>query len=159
MKTVVFATLFSDVPPGSFAVDWIEDLYASGVTAGCGSSLFCPSDLVTRAQMAAFLLKASRGSSYTPPPASGVFGDVPASVQVKLLRFLQEKRFQRVGGRQEILSDTRVIVPRAISTRSTEPSFIHTGPSGKRSPVAIVLISVIVTFPFAFGHDPGARSR
>jgi two-component system, NtrC family, response regulator len=36
-------------------------------------------------------------------------GELPAPVQVKLLRFLQEKRFQRVGGRQEIHSDTRVI--------------------------------------------------
>jgi two-component system NtrC family response regulator len=36
-------------------------------------------------------------------------GDLPATVQVKLLRFLQEKRFQRVGGRQEIHSDARVI--------------------------------------------------
>jgi two-component system, NtrC family, response regulator len=36
-------------------------------------------------------------------------GDLPATFQVKLLRFLQEKRFQRVGGRQEIASDTRVI--------------------------------------------------
>jgi two-component system NtrC family response regulator len=36
-------------------------------------------------------------------------GELPPSVQVKLLRFLQEKRFQRVGGRQEIQSDTRVI--------------------------------------------------
>ena len=36
-------------------------------------------------------------------------GELPPAVQVKLLRFLQEKRFQRVGGRQEILSDTRVI--------------------------------------------------
>ena len=36
-------------------------------------------------------------------------GELPASVQVKLLRFLQDKRFQRVGGRHEIQSDTRVI--------------------------------------------------
>jgi two-component system, NtrC family, response regulator len=36
-------------------------------------------------------------------------GELPAAVQVKLLRFLQEKRFQRVGGRQEIHSDTRVV--------------------------------------------------
>jgi len=36
-------------------------------------------------------------------------GELPASVQVKLLRFLQEKKFQRVGGRQEIHSDARVI--------------------------------------------------
>jgi two-component system, NtrC family, response regulator len=36
-------------------------------------------------------------------------GELPGSVQVKLLRFLQEKCFQRVGGRQEIQSDARVI--------------------------------------------------
>src|ERR1039457_6298184 len=36
-------------------------------------------------------------------------GELPASVQVKLLRFLQEKCFLRVGGRQEIPSDARVI--------------------------------------------------
>jgi two-component system NtrC family response regulator len=36
-------------------------------------------------------------------------GELPASVQVKLLRFLQEKCFQRVGGRQEIQSDARVV--------------------------------------------------
>ena len=36
-------------------------------------------------------------------------GELPATVQVKLLRFLQDKRFQRVGGRQEMQSDARVI--------------------------------------------------
>lgn len=36
-------------------------------------------------------------------------GELPLSVQVKLLRFLQEKCFQRVGGRQEIQSDTRIL--------------------------------------------------
>jgi len=36
-------------------------------------------------------------------------GELPAAVQVKLLRFLQEQRFQRVGGRQEIQIDTRII--------------------------------------------------
>ena len=36
-------------------------------------------------------------------------GDLPASVQVKLLRFLQDKRLQRVGGREEFLIDTRII--------------------------------------------------
>jgi two-component system NtrC family response regulator len=36
-------------------------------------------------------------------------GELPPAVQVKLLRFLQEHRFQRVGGRQEIQIDTRVI--------------------------------------------------
>jgi two-component system, NtrC family, response regulator len=36
-------------------------------------------------------------------------GELPCSVQVKLLRFLQGQRFQRVGGRQEIEIDARII--------------------------------------------------
>jgi two-component system, NtrC family, response regulator len=36
-------------------------------------------------------------------------GELPPPVQVKLLRFLQEHRFQRVGGRQEIEIDVRII--------------------------------------------------
>ncbi len=36
-------------------------------------------------------------------------GDLPASLQVKLLRFLQEHKIERVGGRKEITIDTRVI--------------------------------------------------
>jgi two-component system, NtrC family, response regulator len=44
-------------------------------------------------------------------------GDLPAPLQVKLLRFLQEKRFQRVGGRQEIESDTRVIAATNVQLR------------------------------------------
>ena len=36
-------------------------------------------------------------------------GELPLPIQVKLLRFLQEQRFQRVGGRQEIQVDTRIV--------------------------------------------------
>jgi two-component system, NtrC family, response regulator len=36
-------------------------------------------------------------------------GELPAAIQVKLLRFLQEQRFQRVGGRQELQVDTRLV--------------------------------------------------
>jgi two-component system, NtrC family, response regulator len=36
-------------------------------------------------------------------------GELPPPVQVKLLRFLQEHRFQRVGGRQEIEVDARIV--------------------------------------------------
>src|SRR5438309_1955681 len=36
-------------------------------------------------------------------------GELPPPIQIKLLRFLQEQRFQRVGGRQEIQIDTRII--------------------------------------------------
>ena len=36
-------------------------------------------------------------------------GDVPADVQVKLLRVLQEREFERIGGNQTISCDVRVI--------------------------------------------------
>ena len=36
-------------------------------------------------------------------------GELPGAIQVKLLRFLQEQRIERVGGRGEIEIDTRVI--------------------------------------------------
>jgi two-component system, NtrC family, response regulator len=46
-------------------------------------------------------------------------GELPAAVQVKLLRFLQEKCFQRVGGRQEIQSDARVIAATNINLQES----------------------------------------
>ena len=36
-------------------------------------------------------------------------GDLPLALQVKLLRFLQEHKIERVGGRKEIIINTRVI--------------------------------------------------
>ena len=36
-------------------------------------------------------------------------GDLPLSLQAKLLRFLQERRIERLGGRQEIAVDVRVV--------------------------------------------------
>src|SRR5205823_7792548 len=44
-------------------------------------------------------------------------GDVPASMQAKLLRVLQERRFERVGGTESIQVDIRVI---AASNRSLQ---------------------------------------
>jgi len=36
-------------------------------------------------------------------------GDLPPAIQVKLLRFLQEKTFQRVGGRKELNVNARIV--------------------------------------------------
>jgi two-component system NtrC family response regulator len=36
-------------------------------------------------------------------------GDLPATLQAKLLRFLQERKIERLGGRQEIAVDVRVV--------------------------------------------------
>jgi hypothetical protein len=71
--------VFADVPLGTWGIDWIEKLSADGITSGCGGGNYCPGDNVTRAQMAIFLLRAKHGASYTPPPATGIFSDVPTS--------------------------------------------------------------------------------
>ena len=72
---------FSDVPTNYWAFSYIEKLFASGITAGCGAGIYCPDNTVTRDQMAVFLLKGMHGASYTPPAvgASTGFGDVAAT--------------------------------------------------------------------------------
>ena len=74
-------TVFADVGAGDFAANWIEQLYTEGVTGGCATNplRYCPNNPVTRGQMSAFLLKIYHGNGYAPPPAQGVFGDVPVS--------------------------------------------------------------------------------
>jgi Putative amidase domain/S-layer homology domain len=76
------ASTFSDVPKSSWAWQDIQRLYAAGFTAGCATNplRYCPTNNVTRAEMAVFLERGIHGSSYTPPPATGtIFTDVPAS--------------------------------------------------------------------------------
>ena len=51
-------TKFTDVPAGYWAASWIEELAAQGITSGCGANSFCPEGVVTRDQMAVFLVKA-----------------------------------------------------------------------------------------------------
>ncbi len=72
-------TVFVDVPIGSFAADFIEQLFNEGITGGCSASppMYCPNASVLRSQMAIFLLRAEHGSSYAPPTATGIFQDVP----------------------------------------------------------------------------------
>jgi hypothetical protein len=49
---------FADVPSTHPFVDWIEQLASEGITSGCGGGNFCPNEVVTRAQMAVFLVRA-----------------------------------------------------------------------------------------------------
>jgi two-component system NtrC family response regulator len=50
-------------------------------------------------------------------------GDLPTSLQVKLLRFLQERKIERLGGRKEIAVDVRVI----CATHRALPKLIADG--------------------------------
>lgn len=50
--------VFGDVPASAFAAAWIEDLHARGISSGCGGGNYCPATVVSRGQMAAFLVSA-----------------------------------------------------------------------------------------------------
>ncbi|MGV8040658.1 MAG: leucine-rich repeat domain-containing protein [Thermoanaerobaculaceae bacterium] len=76
-------TVFADVPVSHWAAAYIEQLFADGLTTGCIQTpqrLYCPENLLTRSEMAIFLLRLKHGAAYAPPPGTGaVFTDVPLS--------------------------------------------------------------------------------
>ncbi|HET9529449.1 MAG TPA: S-layer homology domain-containing protein, partial [Blastocatellia bacterium] len=49
---------FSDVLGTNFFAGFIDRLAITGITLGCDANNFCPTDVVTRSQMAAFLVRA-----------------------------------------------------------------------------------------------------
>jgi hypothetical protein len=71
---------FPDVPPANGVYRFVETIFHKGVTGGCAGGGYCPTNPVTRAQMAVFLMKAKLGSAHVPPPCTGtVFADVPCT--------------------------------------------------------------------------------
>jgi len=72
---------FADVPTSQQFYAFIENIFHNAITGGCGAGVYCPTDSVTRAQMAVFLLKAKHGPNYGPPTCTGVFADVACPSQ------------------------------------------------------------------------------
>lgn len=71
--------LFSDVPTSYAFFKYIQGLYASEITSGCAVGQFCPDSSITREQMAVFLVRGVHGATFVPPPATGIFSDVPVA--------------------------------------------------------------------------------
>ena len=62
---------------GHWAEKYIEELSDQGISGGYPNETYRPERLVTRAEMAVFLLKAIHGGTYTPPTAAiGAFPDI-----------------------------------------------------------------------------------
>ncbi|WP_180541461.1 FG-GAP-like repeat-containing protein [Nevskia soli] len=70
---------FQDVPTNYWAFAYIQKLYELGITTGCSALDYCPSDPVTRAEMAIFIIRARYGTTtaVTSNPTP-YFADVPA---------------------------------------------------------------------------------
>jgi hypothetical protein len=49
--------LFTDVGAANTYFPWIQKMDQVGITTGCGAGLYCPDGLVTRAQMAVFVVR------------------------------------------------------------------------------------------------------
>lgn len=72
---------FVDVPATHMAYAAVEALAWNGITLGCATNpmRFCPDATVTRAEMAVFIERAKRGSTFTFTPTGTRFADVPAT--------------------------------------------------------------------------------
>jgi titin len=73
---------FADVPIDSIFYAFVETLFHTGVTVGCGGSSYCPTSPTTREQMAVFVLRAKEGKGYLPRACSAgkeTFNDVAAA--------------------------------------------------------------------------------
>ncbi|HYW76317.1 MAG TPA: PEP-CTERM-box response regulator transcription factor [Gammaproteobacteria bacterium] len=68
-------------------------------------------------------------------------GDMPAALQAKLLRFLQERKVERVGGRHEIAVDVRVV----CATHHDLQALINEG--GFRQDLFYRIAEVVVNIP------------
>ncbi len=55
------SSYFSDVSSGAWACPHIKRLSEMNITGGCGGGNYCPQGLVTRDQMAAFIVRAVEG--------------------------------------------------------------------------------------------------
>jgi two-component system, NtrC family, response regulator len=78
-------------------------------------------------------------------------GDVPLSLQVKLLRFLQERTIERVGGRKGIPVDTRVVT----ATHRDVDAMVASG--AFREDLYYRIAEIVVTIP-SLAERPGDAS-
>ena len=67
---------FTDASAGSSFYTEIETIFHKNITHGCGTALYCPTNSLQRSEMAIFILKSKYGSTFVPPSAIGIFGDV-----------------------------------------------------------------------------------
>lgn len=70
--------VFSDVSCSDPDAPYINLIYQKGITGGCylNPLQFCPDRVISRAEMAVFLVKGYKGAAYVPPPCTGRFTDV-----------------------------------------------------------------------------------
>ena len=90
---------FTDVPLTNGFYRFVETLLHRGITGGCSPTAYCPASSTTREQMAAFVLLAKEGPSYSPPACvagAEQFADVPPTSP--FCRWIEELARRGVAG-------------------------------------------------------------
>ncbi len=130
------APLFTDVPSSYLFVDYINLLKLNGITPGCNATGYCPEEPMLRTEMAAFIIRALFGESfsYTPTP---YFTDVPASHPY--FKYIQKMRDQ------------------GITIGCTETTYCPDGQVSRGQMAAFLIRARLsVTQGTPFPHAPGA---
>jgi V8-like Glu-specific endopeptidase len=91
---------FGDVPARSVHRATIARLVGEGITRGCGDGTnYCPSDAVSRAQMASFIVRAMEVAGFPVPDGTGSsFPDIRGNTHETPIRQLAEAEVVRGGG-------------------------------------------------------------
>jgi extracellular elastinolytic metalloproteinase len=108
---------FNDVATNDPVFPFIQELARRGITQGCGGGNFCPNDLITREQMAIFIIRAL---GVTPPPATGIFADVPANSPSA--PYIEE--IYRRGITQGCSASPLLYCPASVVTRAQMAAFL-----------------------------------
>ncbi|MCZ2152133.1 MAG: S-layer homology domain-containing protein [Bryobacterales bacterium] len=69
---------FADMAADSSLFKYVQKMRELNINPGCGSGQFCPNSLVTRGQMAQYLVRARFGDTF-PYPAAARFSDAPST--------------------------------------------------------------------------------
>ncbi len=86
---------FADVPLSDPFHDAVNAMARNGISHGCGGGSFCPDALLTRDQMAIFLLKTEHGGNYLAPPSRLLRDRIRRRRRRGLRRYLHQAAWPR----------------------------------------------------------------
>jgi len=117
--------IFTDIPSGYWAYDYIDTIYTEGITVGCGNGNYCPEDPVTRAQMAVFIVK-SIGETPAATCTGTMFNDVSeATVGDAFCRYIE--KFSTLGITAGCSANPPLYCPFEVVTRAQMAVFLTKG--------------------------------
>lgn len=77
--TVPTSAVFADLDPNSGYATAIQYAVQAGLITSCGDGYLCPFEAMTREDMAVWAELFINGPGFSPPAATGIFEDVPAT--------------------------------------------------------------------------------